>query len=235
MNNISADVMRIVAEYDRRAAAIPRDFYCWSKPPNLLTHCQTLRACIRALTRGSLFPLDGRRIADIGCGIGSWLLEFIQWGADPADLAGIDLMPARVSQARARIPQADLRIGGAHKLHWPDESFDLVTQFTVFSSMLDPLLKTVVALEMVRVLKPGGAILWFDLRVDNPANPHVRGIAAREIRRLFAGCQVTLASAVLAPPVTRRVAGQAWALAELLGAVPFLHTHYAGLILKEAN
>jgi hypothetical protein len=33
---------------------------------------------------------------------------------------------------------------------------------------------------MLRILKPGGAILWFDFRVNNPANPHVCGVAARD-------------------------------------------------------
>jgi hypothetical protein len=47
---------------------------------------------------------------------------------------------------------------------------------------------------MLRILKPGGAILWFDFRVNNPANPHMCGVAAREIRSLFAGCEITLAS-----------------------------------------
>jgi ubiquinone/menaquinone biosynthesis C-methylase UbiE len=123
-------------------------------------------------------------------------------------------------------------VGSASQLPWPDQSFDLVSQFTVFTSILDPALKQAIAAEMLRVLKPGGAVLWFDFRVNNPANPHVRGIPAREIRSLFAGCHVELASALLAPPLGRRIAGWSWPLAELLHSFPFLRTHYAGLIRK---
>jgi len=232
MNHTGADTVRISAEYERRAREIPEDFYCWSRPANLLMYQQTLRSCIAALHRGSMFPLHGRRVADIGCGVGTWLLEFIQWGADPANLAGVDLMQARIDRARRRIPQADLRLGDAGKLPWPDEAFDLVSQFTVFTSILDPALKRAIAAEMLRVLKPGGAVLWFDFRVNNPANPHVRGIRAREIRSLFAGCEIELAPTLLAPPLGRLIAGWSWPLGELLHSLPFLRTHYAGLIRK---
>jgi len=179
-----------------------------------------------------MFPLNGLRIADIGCGFGGWLLEFIQWGADPARLAGVDLIPDRIGQARRRIPQADLRLGSAEKLPWANESFDLVSQFTAFTSILDPSLKQAIAEEMLRVLRPGGAILWFDFRIDNPSNSNVRGISAREIHALFTGCDIELRPTVLAPPLSRMVARRSWSFAELLYSIPFLRTHYAGLIYK---
>jgi ubiquinone/menaquinone biosynthesis C-methylase UbiE len=232
MKDISVETLRIFPEYDRQTRELPADFDAWSRPSNLRLHEHALRGIIPMLRRASLFPLNGRRIADIGCGDGTWLLEFFQWGADPTDLCGIDLSAARVERARRRLPQADLRSGGASNLPWPDQSFDLVSQFTVFTSILDPALKRVIAAEMLRVLKPGGSILWFDFRVDNPANPHVRGVRASEIRSLFAGCEVELTSILLAPPLGRLVAGWSWPPAELLHPLPFLHTHYAGLIRK---
>jgi ubiquinone/menaquinone biosynthesis C-methylase UbiE len=232
MNYSGCDTVRISAEYARRARELPADFYAWNKPANLLFHQHAVRGCIRMLHHASLFPLHGLRVADVGCGDGTWLLDFIQWGADPAALCGIDLRAERVKSARRRIPQADLRIGSAAELPWPDGSFDLVSQFTVFTSILDPALKRAVAGEMVRILKPGGAVLWFDFRVDNPRNSQVRGVRAAEIRSLFPDCQVQLAHVLLAPPLGRFVAGWSWPLAELLTTLPFLRTHYAGLIRK---
>jgi SAM-dependent methyltransferase len=234
MNYTGSDTVRITAEYERRERELPPDFYGWSTPSNLLMHEHTLRGCISLLRRASLFPLGGRRIADVGCGAGTWLLEFVQWGADPTALCGIDLSAERIERARRRLPHADLRLGGASQLPWPDESFDLVSQFTVFTSILDPALKRAVAAEMLRVLKPGGGILWFDFRVNNPANAHVRGVSAREIRLLFEGCEVQLVPVLLAPPLSRLIAGWSWPLAELLHCLPFLRTHYAGLIRKSA-
>jgi ubiquinone/menaquinone biosynthesis C-methylase UbiE len=232
MNYQGADTIRIAAEYERRAREIPRDFYSLGRPGNLLMHCQAVRSCIAALQDASLFPLSGRRIADIGCGEGNWLLEFAQWGADPADLAGIDLMEGRVESARRRIPQADLHVGCASELPWPDESFDVVSQFMAFMNMFDPALKRAVASEMLRVLKPGGAVLWFDVRIDNPNNSEVKGLRRKEIESLFPGCAVHLRPAILAPPLARSIANRLWALGEALHIIPVFRTHYAGCIRK---
>jgi len=235
MNYTGSDTVRIIAEYERRARELPSNYYSWGDASNLMTHQDTASGCIQMLDRASLFPLRGQRIADIGCGAGTWLLEFMQWGADPATLCGIDLSADRIAAARQRIPHADLRIGSATELPWPDASFDIVSQFTVFTSILDPVLKRAIADEMLRVLKPAGSILWFDFRVDNPNNAQVKGIGAREIRSLFAGCDIELASEVLAPPISRRVASRSRPLASLLKTVPWLRTHYVGLIHKRSS
>ena len=232
MNYQGTDTVRIAAEYERRAREIPGDFYSLGKPGNLLIHQQTVRNCIAALRQASLFPLNRLRVADIGCGSGGWLLEFLLWGADPARVAGIDLMEDRLESARRRIPQADLRTGSASDLPWPDESFDIVSQFLVFTNMFDPALKRAVAAEMLRVLKPGGAVLWFDLRMDNPNNPEVKGVRRKEIASLFPGCEIHLRPAILAPPLARSIAGRSWALGEALHLLFFLRTHYAGWIRK---
>jgi ubiquinone/menaquinone biosynthesis C-methylase UbiE len=232
MNYVGSDTVRIVSEYERREREMPSNYYSWGDPSNLMFHQDTVSGCIQILDRASLFPLRGLRVVDVGCGWGSWLLEFMQWGADPAALCGIDLRSDRIAVARQRIPSADLRVGSAAELPWPDASFDIVSQFIVFTSILDPGLRRAIAKEMLRVLKPSGSILWFDFRVDNPNNSHVRGVSAREIRSLFAGCQIKLASEVLAPPISRCVARWSRLLASILKTVPCLRTHYVGLIQK---
>jgi SAM-dependent methyltransferase len=123
--------------------------------------------------------------------------------------------------------------GTASKLPWPDESFDLVSQFTVFTSVLNSELKQMIAQEMQRVLRPGGCVLWFDFRFDNPRNRNVRGIRSAEIHSLFKGCHVRLLPVLLAPPLARMVAGWCWPLAELLHTLRPLRTHHAGLIWKK--
>jgi SAM-dependent methyltransferase len=226
------EVDRIRTEYERRAREIPTDSYAWSKPWNLLFHQHVVRGCIRMLQRAELYPLAGRTIADVGCGDGTWLLEFVQWGADPELLCGIDLSAGRIESARHRLPQADLRTGSASEVPWPDESFDLVTQYTAFTSILESELRRAAAAEMLRVLRPSGAILWFDFRCNNPRNANVRKVGARELRSLFPNCEVELEPILLAPPLARLVARRSWVLAECLNVFPFLRTHYLGLIRK---
>jgi SAM-dependent methyltransferase len=228
----ATEVDRIRVEYERRAREIPMDSYAWSRPWNLLFHQQVVRGCIRMLQRAKLYPLTGRRIADIGCGDGTWLLDFMQWGANPDLLCGIDLSAERVEGARLRLPQADLRIGSASELPWPDESFDLVTQHTAFTSILDSELRRAAAAEMLRVLRPSGVILWFDFRCSNPRNDNVRKVGARELRSLFGSCEIELEPILLAPPIARLVTPHSWVLAECLNVFPFLRTHYLGLIRK---
>ncbi len=228
----TAEVARIHAEKTRRSREIPAGFYGWNHPVNQFFHYRICQTGIAALVRANLFPLDARAIADIGCGAGSWLLEFAQWGADPAQMAGMDLDEGRIFRARRRLPSADLRCGDAQHLPWPDCSFDLVSQFTLFTSILSASMKSRIAAEMIRVLKPEGAILWYDFRFNNPGNPNVRGIDAAEIRSLFSGCGVTLQKVTLAPPLARRIVPVSWTAALLLEQAPFLRTHYFGVIRK---
>jgi ubiquinone/menaquinone biosynthesis C-methylase UbiE len=226
----AAEAARILAEYDRRAAVLPADFYGWQRPANLFHHTETVRACVRALVREGMFPLSGKRVLDVGCGRGRWLLEMAQWGAYAGDLHGCDLNRAFVEEAQLRFPGADIRAAEATALPWPDASFDCVTQFTVFTSILAPEVRRAAAREMLRVLKPGGLILWYDFRFNNPRNPNVRGIEAAEIRELFPVTSVKLDKATLAPPVARAVVQWSWQLGLLLEAVPFLRTHYVAVI-----
>ncbi len=226
----AGEIARIRSEYERRGREIPEDFYSWTRGENFFGHCQTARAALRALLQGGMFPLRGRKVLDTGCGAGIWLLEFAQWGAD--SLHGIDLDPARVEIAKRRLPHADLHCGDARNLPWPDASFDVVSQFTVFTSILDPSVKEAFAAEMLRVLKPGGVILWYDFRFNNPANQQVRGIEETEIRSLFQGCEVTLKRVTLAPPIARRVVPLTWTGAAILEQIPWLRTHYVATIRR---
>ena len=59
------------------------------------------------------------------------------------------------------------------RLDFRTDSFDFVFQSTVFTSILDSEVRKEVAGEMLRVLKPGGVILWYDFHVNNPRNPDV--------------------------------------------------------------
>ncbi|MBV9747121.1 MAG: class I SAM-dependent methyltransferase [Acidobacteriia bacterium] len=225
------EIDRIRAEYQRRNREVPADFYSWSKPANYLAHSETCRALIAVLAAEGIYPLDGRKVLDVGCGSGTWLLELAQWHA--TELCGIDLDETRLAAARLRLPQAELFCGDATKLPWPDKTFDLITQFTVFTSVLNPAVKQALANEMLRVLKPSGVIAWYDFCFNNPKNPNVRGVKAAEIAILFPGARIRGRKVTLAPPIARLIAPVCWPLALLLEQMPFLRTHYLALIRKQ--
>lgn len=191
------------------------------------------RRLLTALRRAGLWPLATRRILDVGSGSGQWLRRLIAWGAEPSRAAGIDLLRERVSSGATLSPRTlGLACASAAALPFRSSSFDLVSQFTVFTSILDPEFRRRAADEMVRVLRPDGAILWYDFCVANPRNPDVRPVKAAEIRDLFAGCSVALERVTLAPPLARLVAPRSRSLCALLNLLPPLRTHYLGVIRR---
>ena len=228
------EISRIRTEYERRSRDIPEGYYDLRHPVNQFFHQQTVRACLGMLAAAGAMPLDGKRIADVGCGSGSWLLEFLQWGARVEDVAGVDLDSEKIRKAKLRLPGVSLTVGDACSLPWPGNSLDLVSQFTVFTSILDAGVKRSLAAEMIRVLKPGGYVLWYDFRVNNPRNPNVRRVSAPELRTLFPGCAISLRSVTLAPPLARTLVPISWISALMLEKIPLLRTHYAALIQKPA-
>jgi SAM-dependent methyltransferase len=230
IGNGSREIERIRAEYARRKREIPHNFYGWDRVTNCFTHTQLVRDCIAELTREKMFPLENRSVADIGCGSGTWLLEFAQWEA--SQLHGIDLDESRIERAKIRFPSADLHVGDARQLPWQDSSMDLVSQFTVFTSILSSTMKKKIAREMWRVVKPGGVILWFDFRFNNPRNQSVQGISSNEIHALFPDCSIRLRRVSLAPPLARRIVPISWIAATCLEKIPMLRTHYLGIIRK---
>ena len=228
-----SEAARILREYEHRRETIPEGFYSLDQPANYFAHCQLARGIISLLGRRSLLPIKGKKIVDVGCGAGNWLLEYLQWGALPQDLYGVDLDASRVAEARLRIPGTAFETRDASTLALPDNSVDLVSQFTVFSSIFDDSMRQTMAAEMSRVVRPGGAILWYDLRIGNRANDAVRSISLSEVRLLFPKMYVDAMHITLAPPIARRVAPRSWIAASMLERVPALCSHYLALLWKD--
>jgi hypothetical protein len=84
---------------------------------------------------------------------------------------------------------------------------------------------------MVRVLRPGGLIIWYDFWF-NPTNRQTQGIRPAEIRRLFPHCTHTFYRLTLAPPLARRLVPLSWTLALLLEKLRLFNSHYLVAIEK---
>ena len=184
------------------------------------------------LQRAGFFPLTDRRILDVGCGTGEQLGIFADWGAKPENLFGIDLIPERIRTAQINFPQITFQFANAESLPFADRSFDLVAVFTVFTSILDQHMAANICSEIKRILAPGGGVLWYDFRMNNPCNKHVRGASRKQIQRLFPGFKLTLESISLLPPLARRLGALTDRLYAPLVSLPFLRTHLLGLLTK---
>jgi hypothetical protein len=80
---------------------------------------------------------------------------------------------------------ADLRDGKAAELPWVSDTLHLVIASTLFTSILNAHTRRWFSDEISRVLKPGGALLWYDFAVNNSANSNVQRASRRELEQLF--------------------------------------------------
>jgi SAM-dependent methyltransferase len=226
------ELARIREAYERRKQTVPHDRYLSFKPGRFFLVQELERNIVRLFWQKRLLTISEKRILEVGCGDGYWLRAFVQWGASPENLCGIDLLSDKIASAqRLCPPHVRLECGDASHLPFCNDSLDIVVSMTVFSSILDPTLKLSLAREMVRVLRPEGSILWYDFHMNNPWNPDVRGIPRHEISQLFPGCRIETKRVTLAPPLGRAIA-RFPILYDVLACTKLLCTHYLGWISK---
>jgi SAM-dependent methyltransferase len=189
------------------------------------------------------------RVLEVGCGSGYFLSRFLEYGARHA--SGIDLLESRVALARKRDPRLEVLAGDAAELPWDDASFDLVTQFTCLSSVLSPSLRQRIAAEMWRVLRPGGALLSYDMRVapwplrtirrvalslrergDSIATTPTAPVESTELRSLFPEARFEFLSVTLGTDIAAS-AKRSPGLVRLFGAMPFLRTHLLAIARRD--
>jgi ubiquinone/menaquinone biosynthesis C-methylase UbiE len=85
------------------------------------------------------------------------------YGTEVRTLTGVDLSPEMVAKARQRATAlgraADLRVGNAHSLDFPEASFDTVVCTISLCNIPDD--RAAIS-EMYRVLRPGGRLVLID-------------------------------------------------------------------------
>jgi ubiquinone/menaquinone biosynthesis C-methylase UbiE len=230
-SDVAREEARIKSAYQKRTK--PAGYYSWFDPGNLFLIQEREKLLLKRLRKHGRDPLAGSRFLEVGCGSGHWLREFIKWGVSPTDVIGVDLRPDVLSMATQLCPQGvTFQCTNGITLDFQDESFDLVLQSLVFTSVLDESMRHRMAQEMLRVVKKSGLIIWYDFFVDNPWNSNVRGVRKAEIKRLFPNCHIELERVSLALPLARILAPWSWMTCYLLGRLRFLNTHYLGVIQK---
>ncbi|HTK36486.1 MAG TPA: class I SAM-dependent methyltransferase [Caulobacteraceae bacterium] len=101
----------------------------------------------------------GLRLVDLACGSGSFLTDLR--GAFPrATVMGLDLSAAYLAEARARSGAAVIQ-AAAERLPFADASLDGIACVYLFHE-LPPKVRTLVAAEIARVLRPGGVLAFAD-------------------------------------------------------------------------
>lgn len=212
--------------YDADGAARAR----WSldNPGNRAIHAErTARAA--ALLGEARGP-----VLELGCGEGRVLDELARALPGAGVRVGVDLRASRLAVADGRVPSARFAAAEGSALPFPSGAFGLVLAFTLFSSILDPLQAERVAGEVGRVLRPGGRVLWYDLRRANPSNPEVRALTAGDVAGLFPGWAADLRPVTVLPPLARRLGPVTGVAYPALAHVRPLATHLLGTVAKPA-
>jgi ubiquinone/menaquinone biosynthesis C-methylase UbiE len=114
------------------------------------------RAAMRA-------AIAGRVVLDYGCGDGESSRQLLAEGA--SHVHGLDLGEKAIALAQQKgLPNASFQVGDAHRLPWPDHSFDVV----VGRAILHHLDLPTATRELMRVLRPGGELFFVEPLYHNP-------------------------------------------------------------------
>jgi SAM-dependent methyltransferase len=245
----AAEVARIEANYRLRDASGIESRYRFTHPGYAFYMQLTEWSLLKAL-RPIAIDLGKASALDVGCGTGYFAHRLLEFGV--ASATGVDLMEGRIRAARERYPAVRFEQGNAAELPFDDGTFDLVTQFVCFSSVIDPSLRAAIASEMWRVTRPGGIVVSFDMRPEPvplrirrwrrlrrlrhqggataPLTPTV-GISERELRRLFPAASLRYRSAGLDFELCT-IAERSYLAACVLASVPWLRAHAIAAISK---
>ena len=146
-------------------------------------HCRQLESL------GSLLsdhPIDKWDCLDFGCGSGRLIRDLIEFGVQPTAVKGIEIEQSLIDTAYHYLPRDIFYKFDGLKIPFPNESFNLVCQSTVLSSIKDEDFRHHLCDELLRVTKKGGYIFWWDkiTTVDFVGNQSL------EIEKLFKNSKI---------------------------------------------
>lgn len=162
----------------------PNYIYGLRNPTGLYMKQRTQRIFIDMLNRNNLY-LSDKKILDVGCGCGDWLRFFAEMRGNSQNLIGIDITSHRISRAGLVNPAIKFVAGDVTELPFPNNSFDIITQFFTFEHLLENSDLEKAAKEVSRVLKDQGIFIWFDLLPFSHSSELTRGYALRDVEKLF--------------------------------------------------
>lgn len=132
-------------------------------------------------------PKPGHRILDLGCGVGHSALRLAGMVGGTGAVVGLDKSEALIAEANRRAARAsaapEYRIGDARQLDLASQSFDVCRTERVLMYVDHP---EQVLDEMLRVLRPGGAVTLFEFDYDGIVVDAPDQALTRQLVRLVA-------------------------------------------------
>ena len=145
-----------------------------------ISRLESVRDCKRLMLQ-SLGVQGGQRLLDVGCGLGDDAREMAHLVGDSGRVVGLDSSQAMIAEAQKRSEGWDLPVefivGDAEKLDFPSESFDACrSERTLIHLNAGQALD-----EIIRVTKPGGRLVVFDLDAEGISFDNSRPALTRKI------------------------------------------------------
>lgn len=130
----------------------------------------------RSALRRVLNRLEGKRVLDVGCGVGRWSSRLVQAGAH---VIGFDLVQEMVKTARNRavtqgFDNIDFIVASAHMLPFVSQSFDAALSVTVLQHIIDENQFRDAVQELIRTTRMDGKIILLELAPHKKENVSVQ-------------------------------------------------------------
>jgi ubiquinone/menaquinone biosynthesis C-methylase UbiE len=126
--------------------------------------------------------LESIRVLEVGTGHAHELNKYALLNITQAQLSGVDLVIERLNQAKKIYPCMGFAQQNGLQLAFANDSFDIVFQYTCVVHPLTKEKQELMCREMMRVLKPGGIVVWWDL-----ARPSWRLVNMRRLCNFLCG------------------------------------------------
>jgi SAM-dependent methyltransferase len=200
-------------------------------------------------------PLEGGKILDVGCGLGTYVKAFRRFSDD---VHGVDIDADKVAVASQELP--NIRVAPAEELPYPGDTFDVVLSHEVIEHVDDDRLAVAEAVRVLRSPGPSGGrsggrlvlfapnrlypfethgaywrgiyhfgniplVNYLPNRWREAICPHVRAYTARDLRRLFDGLLVRFVIHTQIFPGYDKIVQRQPALGHLLRQVTYLLEH----------
>jgi SAM-dependent methyltransferase len=129
----------------------------------------------------------GHRLLDVGCGIGDDAREMARLVGESGRVVGLDSSQVMIAEAQKRSESwglpVEFVVGDAENLDFPTESFDACrSERTLIHVNAEQALD-----EMIRVTKPGGSLVVFDLDAEGISFDNSRPALTRKILQFHSG------------------------------------------------
>lgn len=188
-------------------------------------------------------PLGGKRVLDVGCGVGMYTAAFLR---QSPHVFGIEVEHERAVEARERATGVSQAVG--EYLPFPDDTFDVAFSHEVLEHVDDD---RACVTEMVRVVRPGGRVVifvpnrlypfethgifwrgryrfgniplvnWLPAPLRDRLVPHVRAYTRHSLRRLFDGLPVRVVHYTAIFPGYDNIVARRPALGRILRAITY--------------